>query len=977
MLSSRLDDLYELQWLGAVDAAAAHGVDLVSFVGGELDSPDGYRSQANAIYDLAGADRLDGLIVWTTALERFVGSRVTDEFCRRFDPLPIVSVERVLAGSPSVLMDERQGMDDAVSHLIEVHGCEQIAFIRGPAKHTGAEHRYQGYRDALARHGLRSDPALAPTVSAWAPEAAAVAATKLLADRSAPVDAFATANDDLALGVLGVLDAQHVRVPHDVAMVGFDDHMNLTRHGVGMMLSNLGGERAISLTAALVPLTTVRAPFYQLGWRAVGLLLERLSGAAVPGVVTIPTELVVRRSCGCFPSAVPDVVTRQVDRERFSDTGWEQVANEMRHALTRSNASLPTDWPEQLEAAFVKDVETDSVAAFLELLDELMRASIAAGDTLDNWSRALSALRRHTASAHALADTSPAVEDFWLRVHSLVRELVARLTDYEHLDTARRDRIVRGAGRRLNTAHDAEELTEVLVDELPRLGIPSCHLALYESEGEREDAERQGDQRAWSRPLLVYEAGRMRKLPAERRSFRSAELAPTARLGSATPWGVVAMPLYFQEHQLGFALFEVGPRLGWVYGDLREQLSSALHSALLIEREHRALAALKQAHGELEQRVAVRTAELATANETLARLVDEQAALRREQAALRRVATLVAQAAPPGEVFMAVADELVGLLGADAAMIARVDPDQMMTVVARSGADDEAAAIAGRLTLEQSTIVVRLAQTGRPVRVDDGESGDSVATPVLVAGRLWGAAIVAKQGDQLGVDAEQRMAGFTELVATAIANADGRAELIASRARLLTAADDARRRVVRDLHDGAQQRLVQTILTLKLAQDAQQNGRESADALVAEALNQAQQSNDELRELAHGILPSVLAHGGLQAGVKALVSRARVPVDVAVTGDRFAVEIEASAYFVVAEALTNIAKHSGAGSAYVRAWAEGRALRVEVRDDGVGGARADGTGLLGLHDRLAALGGRLWIESPPEGGTRVAATLPL
>jgi signal transduction histidine kinase len=248
---------------------------------------------------------------------------------------------------------------------------------------------------------------------------------------------------------------------------------------------------------------------------------------------------------------------------------------------------------------------------------------------------------------------------------------------------------------------------------------------------------------------------------------------------------------------------------------------------------------------------------------------------------------------------------------------------------------------------------------------------------VLVAGRLWGAAIVAKQGDQLGVDAEQRMAGFTELVATAIANADGRAELIASRARLLTAADDARRRVVRDLHDGAQQRLVQTILTLKLAQDAQQNGRESADALVAEALNQAQQSNDELRELAHGILPSVLAHGGLQAGVKALVSRARVPVDVAVTGDRFAVEIEASAYFVVAEALTNIAKHSGAGSAYVRAWAEGRALRVEVRDDGVGGARADGTGLLGLHDRLAALGGRLWIESPPEGGTRVAATLPL
>jgi signal transduction histidine kinase len=370
---------------------------------------------------------------------------------------------------------------------------------------------------------------------------------------------------------------------------------------------------------------------------------------------------------------------------------------------------------------------------------------------------------------------------------------------------------------------------------------------------------------------------------------------------------------------------------------------------------------------------------------------EESMRLTDEQAALRRVATLVAQAAPPGDVFAAVADELARLLDADATMIARVDPDGMMTIVARAGDGGEETQIGGRWTLERPMIVAAVARTGGPVRVDDdgGESGafgdafhslgtgSSVASPVLVAGRLWGATIVATQHERLAPDTEQRMADFTELVATAIANADGRAQLVGSRARLLSAGDDARRRVVRDLHDGAQQRLVTTIIALKLARDLQRDDADALAALIADALDQAEQANEELRELAHGLLPPVLVRGGLQAGVRALVSRLPMPVDVAVSGERLAPEIEASAYFVVAESLTNVVKHSGAQSAEINAWIEGGVLHVDVRDDGVGGARADGTGLLGLQDRLAALGGRLRVESPPDGGTRIAATLPL
>jgi signal transduction histidine kinase len=222
------------------------------------------------------------------------------------------------------------------------------------------------------------------------------------------------------------------------------------------------------------------------------------------------------------------------------------------------------------------------------------------------------------------------------------------------------------------------------------------------------------------------------------------------------------------------------------------------------------------------------------------------------------------------------------------------------------------------------------------------------------------------------------MTKFAELLDTAIANADTRDQLTASRVRLLTEADDARRRVVRDLHDGAQQRLVHSIITLKLARRAlrRDDGRD-AISLVDEALEQAEQGNIELRALAHGLLPSGLSRGGLRAGVDSVVARLDLPVLVEIPPDRFPREIEASAYFIVAEALTNVVKHARARHADVRASVDDGVLQLEIRDDGVGRADPTGHGLVGLRDRATALGGRLAIESPAGGGTRLVATLPL
>jgi signal transduction histidine kinase len=383
--------------------------------------------------------------------------------------------------------------------------------------------------------------------------------------------------------------------------------------------------------------------------------------------------------------------------------------------------------------------------------------------------------------------------------------------------------------------------------------------------------------------------------------------------------------------------------------------------------------------------VAERTAELRRSEAYLAELAEEQAAL-------RRVATLVAEGAAPTVVLDAVAAEMERLLDADGIALSRYEHGDEVVLLAHRGANAGQVPPGTRVRYEEESVTAIVGRTERPARMEHynrtlGPIAQlvqtlgvraSVGAPIVVEGRLWGVVIATWSGeDSPPAETEQRMAQFAELLDTAIANADSRDQLTASRARLVTEADEARRRVVRDLHDGAQQRLVHTIVTLKLAQRELQRDNAEAESLVGEALEQAERGTAELRELAHGILPPVLTRGGLRAGVDTVVSRLDLPVEVDVPQERFAREIEATAYFIVAEALTNIVKHADAGRAAVRAFAENGSLRVEVRDDGIGGADPGGHGLMGIADRATAFGGRLDIDSPAGGGTVVAATLPL
>jgi signal transduction histidine kinase len=391
-----------------------------------------------------------------------------------------------------------------------------------------------------------------------------------------------------------------------------------------------------------------------------------------------------------------------------------------------------------------------------------------------------------------------------------------------------------------------------------------------------------------------------------------------------------------------------------------------------------------------ETRIAAFTELVATAiSNTEART--EVARLAEEQAALRRVATLVARESSATEVFAEVAREVGLVLGAEGAWIHGYEADGSATVIAAWGEGKAILGAGARLDLTGDSVVALVRRTGQPARIDDyknaaGSTGliardlrlrSAVGSPVIVGGRLWGAMTVVTLGPEpFPAGAESRLEEFTELVATAISNIQARSDLAASRARIVAAADEERRRVVRDLHDGAQQRLVHTVVTLKLARRALEDDPGGAPALADEALRHAVEATAELRELAHGILPSVLTRGGLRAGVMALASRMPVPVDNRVSVERLPRAVEATAYFVVAEALTNVAKHSQAHRVAVTARVEDGTLQVQVRDDGIGGARPDGSGLLGLVDRLAVLEGSLRVESPPAGGTLIAAAIP-
>ncbi len=363
-----------------------------------------------------------------------------------------------------------------------------------------------------------------------------------------------------------------------------------------------------------------------------------------------------------------------------------------------------------------------------------------------------------------------------------------------------------------------------------------------------------------------------------------------------------------------------------------------------------------------------------------------------EQAALRRVATLVAQGADQAAVLAAVTEEVARLFGAETANTIRYQAGSELVIGAWSEPGAANLPVGATLPLDSDTAAPQIRRSGRPMRVDAFVPGEgrlaealrelefsaAIGAPIVLDGELWGA-LILRAAAPFPAGAEDRLREFAELAAQALANAEARDQLAASRARLVSAGVAERRRLERDLHDGAQQRLVSLALLLRLAGRHVAGAPERARRELDLASRELEQALAELRELARGLHPAVLSDHGLEVALRSICDRAPLPVDLAIdVASQPSEAVQAAAYFVVSEALTNVAKYARATSAGVTLQTDDGALVVEVADDGAGGADPrQGSGLSGLADRVEALGGRLDIDSPPQRGTRIHVRLPL
>jgi signal transduction histidine kinase len=441
------------------------------------------------------------------------------------------------------------------------------------------------------------------------------------------------------------------------------------------------------------------------------------------------------------------------------------------------------------------------------------------------------------------------------------------------------------------------------------------------------------------------------------------------------------------ERRAAFPLCDGATRLGTLL------VPAGLPKRTLARLRERAVPSLESLLCAALDREAI-TNSLKASREEATMLMEESTRLMGEQAALRRVATLVAGGAAQTEVFAAVTAELCGILGPYSTALIRYEADGTGTRV--SGRDEVGVAQLPtnmRISLEGDCVSGIVKRTGRPARVSYDNAVGTTATllremgmrsgvgvPVVVEGCLWGAAIVASaKPAPIPAAAKARLADFTELVATAIANADSRAQLTASRARIVAAADDTRRRLERDLHDGAQQRLISLGLQLRMVEASMPPSLDTTREQLSQAVDGLTNVCEDLREISRGIHPAILSKGGLGPALKTLARRSAIPVELTLDIDqRLPERAEVTAYYIVCEALTNAAKHSRASVVHVHAEARDAILRLSIRDDGVGGASAGkGSGLIGLQDRIETLGGHMEIVSPAGSGTALLVMVPI
>jgi DNA-binding LacI/PurR family transcriptional regulator/GAF domain-containing protein len=571
-----------LQWSGVVDAAQKHRVNLLCFVGASPRYPTGFDAQANILYDLVTPENVDGVVSWASTIGNYMTAEEIAAFHEHYRPLPVVGIGRTLEGIPSLLMESYNGMREAVDHLIEVHGRRRVAFIRGPEGHFYAQERYRAYVESLEAHDIPFDPDLVTSPGPWGAETAENAMRQLLDERGlrppTDIDAIVAANDGLIIIALETLQARGISVPDDVALVGFDD--------------------TVYAQTSTPPVTSVAPAFRGVGYQATETLLALMKGEKVPQEVDVPSKLMIRRSCGCLSLAVVEAAEK-ARRASKGETLKEAVAKRRVRwlpAIVQAVGQRPeetvSEWAGQLLDSFVAEVQGDKASgSFLVVLEDVLRQVMTVGEAIstdpgqyvDAWQAAVAMLRRN-AFPYLEGETRMQAEGLWRQANVLIGQTAQRARARQALRAESQVETLREIEEALATASGVSELADVLEQSLPRLDIPSCYLSLYENPTQYAYPQPAPE---WSRLVLAYDASldsQHVELEPEGRRFPTRQLVPDGMLPQNRWYSFVVVPLYMRESQLGFALFEVGPRDAGVYEALRQGLCGALYGALLVQR---------------------------------------------------------------------------------------------------------------------------------------------------------------------------------------------------------------------------------------------------------------------------------------------------------------------------------------------------------------------------------------------------------
>jgi sigma-B regulation protein RsbU (phosphoserine phosphatase) len=553
---------------GLTDVAAKHEVELAVFAGGVLGAPGNAGVHRNFLFEACDKRDFDGAVLLGGALGNYRGPDAVAELCARLEGLPIISLGVSPPGVPTLSVDEEAGMRQALDHLISRHGFRRIAFVRGPQVNAEAERRYSIYRGVLEAQGIAFDPALVceGTFERVAGEAAVAV---LIDERQLDFDALVAANDYMALGAIRALEDRGLEVPSDVAVVGFDD--------------------VEDARFSTPPLTTVRQPLYQQGEAALDLLLASMDGQPIPPMTAAATELVVRQSCGCLsglsrPGRAGPITMTETRIETLLAEHGESVRKHAARAVHGADTVLPEGWDRQVMEAFEAELRGAGAGLFASTLDRLLVSVAASGDDVGAWQGMISALRK------LLLPSLPneplrwvQAEDLWHEARILIGELAERAQAQHRLYSERLARVLTESGATLLATQQIGTLAAAVQRQLPRLGIPGAALALrdgYDVDGAAPSATER------IRLTLFYDVEHppSHPLPAVADDLTLPTFLPAviAPLGRRTM--TVLEPLFFHDRALGCLLLEMGPREGFVYESLAEQVSSAIEGARLVAR---------------------------------------------------------------------------------------------------------------------------------------------------------------------------------------------------------------------------------------------------------------------------------------------------------------------------------------------------------------------------------------------------------